>query len=188
MESVGGIFGSLEAADRARRMLVESGLAPNRIVVLPPGTSAAALGGLPGHDVDDDRFLFAHALDLGAAVVMALADDPEQAAVARAALADAEAEPMDEVCARWWRSVRAGEERFWRDAGDATEFAEEAFRQGFIAAQRPSSRGRPYTEVMEDAQHRSPWTGASEAFRAGYERGRTWAEAHGRGRGAPAHA
>jgi hypothetical protein len=180
MECIGGIFGSLEAADRGRRTLEAAGIPANHVIVLPPGTSSTALDNLPGCDVDDERFLLTHALDLGAAVVTALADDAAQAVTARAALADAGAEPMDEACHRWWRTIRGGEEAFWRDAGDAAGFAEDAYRQGFVAAQRPGNRGRSYTEAMEDALRRSPWTGASEAFRSGYERGRTWAESHRR--------
>jgi hypothetical protein len=178
MECIGGIFGSLEAADRAQRSLTAAGIPASHVIVLPPGTSSTALDNLPGCDVDEERFLLTHALELGAAVVTAMADDPAQAVVARAALADAGAEPMDEACHRWWRTIRGGEEAFWRDAGEAAGFAEDAYRQGFVAAQRPSSRGRSYTEALDDVQRRSPWTGASEAFRVGYERGRAWAEVH----------
>jgi len=177
MKCVAGIFGSLQAADRARRFLATADLHAKQIVVLPPGTSPSALALLGGH-LDEDQYLFGHALELGAAVVVVLVDEPVHVLVARAALDRTGAEPMADVCERWWHAVRAREEPHWRGAGATAHFAEDAYRQGFIAAQRPSSRGRSYTEVLEDAERRSPWSGAPEAFRLGYERGQAWGRRH----------
>jgi hypothetical protein len=95
-------------------------------------------------------------------IVFTKYDEKEDAA--RRVLLGSGAESLDAARESWWLGLRTAEQEHY-EPGD-----ESNYRHGFEAALRPSMRGKPYEQVLEELRRHYP--DASEAsFRRGYERG-----------------
>jgi hypothetical protein len=119
----------------------------------------------------DELFVYKDALRHGRTVLIALAEDAEQAEAARQALAQAGAESIDAARERWWLGLRDVEaEAYTAQGGNFTQ-DEAVYRRGFEAALHADVDGKPYRDVAEDLQGRYANVCDTEAFRRGYERG-----------------
>lgn len=128
----------------------------------------------------DELYLYEDALRHGRSVVIALAEDMAGAAQARAILDSAGAESIDAARERWWIGLREAEAARYEPG--ARQDDEHDYRRGFEAALHPDRRGRPWERVVGDLRARYGEACDREAFRRGYEHGRSWAETTGRGR------
>jgi hypothetical protein len=120
----------------------------------------------------DELFIYEDALRKGRAVVIALAEDAEQADAAREVLIQAGAESLDAAREEWWVGLRDAEEEAYSVPGRSFKLDEPHYRQGFEAALQRGLRGQAYEEVREELRRRYPEFYEEEAFRRGYERGR----------------
>jgi hypothetical protein len=124
----------------------------------------------------DELFVYKDALRQGRTVLIALADDTEQAEAARQALAQAGAESLDAGRDRWWLGLRDAEaEAYTAQGGNFTQ-DEAVYRRGFEAAQHVEGGGKPYREVVGYLRVRYVDVCDTDAFRRGYERGRAYYE------------
>ncbi|MDQ3686069.1 MAG: hypothetical protein M3430_10790 [Acidobacteriota bacterium] len=147
------------------------------------GTGGAAVGAAAGHAIDetsaanlrhDDLHLYEAALRQGRTVLVALVGDEEQAAAARARVAEAGAESLDEARANWWRELRAAEEEAYATEGRDFAFDEALYRRGFEAALHPHLRSKSSAEAVESLRASYGDDYEDDAFRRGYERGQTY--------------
>jgi hypothetical protein len=142
---------------------------------LAGATAGAALEnalaeGLP----KDELFVYKDALRYGRTVLMALAEDAEQAEAVRQALAQAGAESVDAARERWWLGLRDAEaEAYTAQGGDFTK-DEAVYRRGFEAALHTEADGKPYRDVERYLRDCYADVCDTEAFRSGYERGRAY--------------
>jgi hypothetical protein len=142
-----------------------------------------ALGAAVGHAFDDapegvpkdDLFLYEEALRQGLSVVIALADDDQQAERARAVLITAGAESLDALRERWWSGLRDTEAAHYEATGRPFAEVEADYRRGFECAIVVVQRGRVYDDVVNELNQRYPDLESTDAFRRGYERGQAWA-------------
>ena len=193
---VGGALGA--AGGMTLGMAAASLLIPGIGPVIATGLAGAALLGAGGavggakageaveESIDDglprdELYVYEDADRHGRAVVIVRAEDDQQAAAARALLAQAGAEDVDAARDSWWIGLRdAAAEKY---EGDFT--ADEAhFRSGFEAAQQPAVRGRAYDEARSELERRHPELYQAEPFRLGYESGRAYYQAEQRRRDA----
>ena len=111
--------------------------------------------GLPA----DELFVYKDALKQGRSVIFVQAGDDDEAAKARAVLANAGAESIDAAREEWWIGLRSAEKEHYDARGGNFEDVERDYRRGFEAALRHSNS----TAGADRAE--------SEAYRRGYERG-----------------
>jgi hypothetical protein len=111
--------------------------------------------GLPA----DELFVYKDALKQGRSVIFVEARDEDEAATARAELADAGAESIDAAREEWWIGLRSAEKEHYHALGGHFESAEPDYRRGFETALRE----------CDGAANANP--AGSEAFRCGYKRG-----------------
>ena len=111
----------------------------------------------PRHD-PKDVFFYHEALRRGRAIVLALAENSEQADSLRSKLGNHGAESLDTTQEAWWHDVREMERAAYEGdfSGD-----EHDYRRGFVEALQPANRAEPLDEGA----------GVSNAYRKGYERG-----------------
>jgi hypothetical protein len=129
----------------------------------------------------DELYVYEDALAKGKTVVIAAADDGDQADHVQTALAAAGAESIDAARESWWVGLRDAEEAEYAGAGDGDFKAEESvYRRGFEAALHPRHRGATYEESAERLRERYADVYERSAFRRGYNRGRAY---HGTLRG-----
>ena len=147
------------------------------------GTGGAAIGAAAGSSLDeaaaknlrqDELHLYEASLRQGRTVLIALANDERQAEAAREAMAQGEAESLEQARENWWNGLRAAEEEAYKREGRDFALDEKYYRQGFEAALHPLVRGKKFSESVvlldkrfDDDQHK-------EAFRRGYERGQAY--------------
>jgi hypothetical protein len=152
------------------------------------GAGGAAIGatleeslvaGLPR----DELFLYEDALRRGHSVVVALVDDAERAAAARAALERAGAETIDAARERWWVGLRRAEEERYEAGAAAFTRDESLFRQGFEAALSPAVRAKTWEDVLPELRARHGDAVDAPAFRHGWERGQDYQRELGFGSG-----
>ena len=93
----------------------------------------AMVDGLP----KDELFIYADALRQGRAVLIALTQDTEQTAAARAVLAAEGAESLDAARDVWWLGIRDAEAAEYTAAGQDFSSDEPLYRRGFEAALHP---------------------------------------------------
>jgi outer membrane lipoprotein SlyB len=145
---------------------------------------AAAGSALEGEMSDglpkDELFLYEDALRKGRTVVIVTADDKDQAGLARASFAEEGAESVDAARKDWWIGLRDVEKEHYHAEGKDFSSDEEHYRQGFESALHPSRRGKNYEEVHDDLRKSYAESCDNEAFRRGYERGRSYNEEMGR--------
>lgn len=119
----------------------------------------------------DEMFLYEDALRQGRTVVIALAENDEQAKHARQALAESGAESIDAARHAWWIGLRDHEKDHYAAEGKDFAKAEPVYRRGFEAAQHPDLRGRTYEAARERLRKSHPDEYDDDSFQRGYERG-----------------
>ena len=141
------------------------------------GTVGAAAGSAVGDQVEEelgegipheDVYLFEDALRHGHTVLIAYADEGEQADNAAEAISDAGAEDLDELRENWWQEVR--DEQRSKYTGDFDQ-DEDSYRRGYTAALHPRRRGRAYSDVEDELRTQYANTVLDRPFQSGYERG-----------------
>ena len=128
------------------------------------GAGGAAAGASAGGRVEDalendpahnpaDLFYYHEALRRGRAILLALANTPDEAASIREKMTNGGARALDSYREDLWQDFRLSETDFGGDEGD--------YRRGFEAALEADNRGKPLDESAD----------ATDAFRKGYRRG-----------------
>ena len=142
------------------------------------GVVGAAAGSAVGDSVEEglgegipheDVYLYEDSLRHGHSVVIAYADEGEQADRAAAVMHNAGAEELDTLRENWWQELRDGERAHY---GEHFDRHEESYRRGYQAALHPAHRGRAYSEVEDDLRAAYAGTVLDRPFQYGYERGR----------------
>jgi hypothetical protein len=190
--AVGGVVGG--ASGMAFGSAATSLLVPGIGVVAAVGMVASGLlgafaGAAAGNALEDsmtegppkdELFLYEDALRQGRTVVIALAENGEQAEAARLALAESGAESIDAARKRWWIGLRDLEQEHYAADGKDFADAEPIYRRGFEAALHPETRGRSYEEAKERLRRIHPSVCDVEPFRRGYERGNAYLRSLGK--------
>lgn len=120
--------------------------------------------GIPHEDV----YLYENALRHGHSVVLAYADDDDQARKAAKAMNDTGAEDLDTLRENWWQELREDERSHY---GADFDQDEPSYRRGYESALHPKRRGRAYSEVEDELRTAYANTVLDRPFQAGYERG-----------------
>ncbi|HXG65163.1 MAG TPA: hypothetical protein VNO70_08645 [Blastocatellia bacterium] len=146
--------------------------------------AVGAVGGAVAADAVEDRmneglpadevFVYEDALRQGRTVLIAQAEDDEQADAAREALAQSGAESVDAARENWWIGLRDAEREGYMAEGLNFDQDEADYRRGFEAAQDVRARGKSYQEAGEYLAACHAEVCRTEAFRRGYERGRAY--------------
>jgi hypothetical protein len=151
------------------------------------GAAGATVGGAAANKVEkdsfqglpeDEIFVYEDALRKGRSVVIALAQDDDQAKQVRSLLERTGAETVDAAREQWWIGLRSAEQAHYasgEDSGDKERF----YRMGFEAALHAKNRCREFDQVsaemdaaLEDAKRQHPGANVEEPFIRGYQRGR----------------
>ena len=141
------------------------------------GVVGAAAGSVVGDNVEEglgegvpheDVYLYEDALRHGRSIVIAYADEGEQADRAAKTLHNAGAENLDTLRENWWQELREGERSHY---GDNFDRDEESYRRGYQAALHPQRRGRAYSDAEDDLRTAYAGTVLDRPFQDGYERG-----------------
>jgi hypothetical protein len=185
---VGGLVGSAMGIGAAAGVIAIPGVGPVTVVGMLGLALLATAAGVKVGDVIDDRldeglpvdelFVYEDALRKGRSVVIALAEDDEEAERARAIMDQLGAETVDAARDQWWIGLRSAEEAAYQgvhaDGSDevpAWNAEESTYRAGFEAALMKATRGRSYDEVKAILRERHPEIYQRSAFRRGYDRG-----------------
>jgi len=120
--------------------------------------------GIPHEDV----YLYEDTLRHGHSIVIAYADEGDQADRAAKALNRAGAEDLDTLRENWWQELKDGERAHY---GKDFDRHEESYRSGYQAALHPARRGKPYSETETDLTTAYAGTVLDRPFQDGYERG-----------------
>ena len=182
-KALGGVVGG--ASGLAIGMGATSLLIPGVGLVAAVGALASALlgafaGAKAGDALEDsltegpskdELFLYEDALRQGRTVMIAMAENDQQAESARRALAESGAESIDAARQAWWIGIRDIEKEHYAANGRDFAKAEPTYRRGFEAALHPETRGRSYDAVKERLRRMHPDVCDEEPFRRGFERG-----------------
>jgi hypothetical protein len=181
--AVGGAMGAAGGATAglAVASLIVPGIGPllafGMVGAALLGTVGAAAGSAVGDQVEEelgegipheDVYLYEDALRHGHTVLIAYADDGDQADNAAEVMRDAGAEDLDVLRENWWEELREGERA--HDTGNFNE-EEESYRRGYTAALHPQRRGRAYSDVEDELRTQYANTVLDRPFQSGYERG-----------------
>jgi hypothetical protein len=118
----------------------------------------------------DELYVYEDALRQGKSVVIAAADDSDQADHTQTVLSAAGAESIDAARESWWVGLRDAEESEYTGQGDFRN-DEPIYRRGFEAALNPRTRGASFEDSRERLREKYKEACDVEAFRRGYERG-----------------
>jgi hypothetical protein len=131
--------------------------------------------GLP----EDEIFVYEDALRKGRSVIVALAENDQEASRLRELLKSEDAESIDAAREQWWIGLRSAEESRYPKSGRSFSADEQFFRLGFEAALHARTRCMEFDQVssemnaaLEDVQRRYPGVDVEESFTRGYQRGR----------------
>ena len=181
--AVGGAMGAAGGATAglAVASLVIPGIGPliafGMVGAALLGTVGAAAGSAVGDTVEEelgegipheDVYLYEDALRHGHTVLIAYADEGDQADNAAEAMRAAGAEDLDVLRENWWQEVR--DEQRSSYSGDFDQ-DEENYRRGYTAALHPRRRGRAYSDVEDELRTQYANTVLDRPFQSGYERG-----------------
>jgi len=142
------------------------------------GTVGAAAGSAVGDNVEEqlgegipheDVYLYEDALRHGHTVLIAYAEEGDQADNAAEAMRSAGAEDLDVLRENWWDELRDDERTHYTGTNFDTD--EESYRRGYTAAQHPQRRGRAYSDVEDELRTQYANTTLDMPFQSGYERG-----------------
>ncbi|MDT7542607.1 MAG: hypothetical protein QOE33_2511 [Acidobacteriota bacterium] len=122
----------------------------------------------------DELYVYEDALRQGKSVVIAAADDSEQADHAQTVLSAAGAESIDAARESWWVGLRDDEESEYAGQGADFKTDESIYRRGFEAALHPHTRAASYAESTDRLRERYADVYEQPAFRRGYERGQAY--------------
>ena len=156
------------------------------------GTGGALAGRAVGESLEDniapelphdELYVYEDALRQGRTVVIAAADDDEQAARVRSALEDAGAESIDAARETWWLGLRDAEAESYSAEGKDFGEVEPYYRRGFESALHPKARGKSYDEDLARLRECYGDECDTHAFRRGYERGQSYHRQFGGGEG-----
>ena len=191
--ALGGVVGgAIGASGGMMTATVLSALVPGIGTVTAIGLAALSLLGLVGGAVagaaaggaleetlanglpKDEIYVYKDALRRGRTVLIAFAEDTEQATTARTALEQAGAESLDAARAQWWVGTRDAEAEAYQATGGDFSRDEDMYRRGFEAALRTEVAGKPYTEAVEYVRVHDADVYDTAAYRCGYERGRAY--------------
>ncbi len=166
---------------------VVPGIGPIIAAGVLAGALFAAGGAAIGHAMEenlttglprDELFVYQEALRTGRIVVIAQAQNDNDADIIRAALDAAGAESVDAARESWWIGLRDEEARSYAERGGDFAADEPTYRRGFEAAMLPFVRGRGYDVVLVELREMFPEEVCqTDAFRCGFERGRAYDEA-----------
>jgi len=179
--AIGGVVGGAAGASAGAALV---SLIPGLGPVVAAGWAAIALlglfgavgGGVAGHALEeslseglpkDDLFLYEDALRKGHSIVIALTEDDQKIDAAHAAFRAAGAEDIDTARERWWIGMRGKDE----------QYQEPSYRHGVEAALHPDVRGKRFDDAASYLESRYDDT-RTDAFRRGYEHGRSYCEEH----------
>jgi hypothetical protein len=181
-----GVAGGLEAGAAAASFLIP-GVGPvlafGLIGAAILGAGGAALGAYAGDALEkditngiprDELYLYEDALRHGRSVVVALSDDDQITATARAALHRAGAESVDAARENWWIGLRDVEGEHYQNQGGDFNADEAKYRLGFEAALHPDCRGKACGDMMGHLNKRYGDDSGTRAFREGYGRGQSY--------------
>lgn len=149
------------------------------------GVGGAAVGAATGDAIEDELadglphdelYVYEDALRQGRSVVIAFTESDEQREATRRALEQAGAESIDAARDSWWVGLRDAEEEEYRRSGRDFRRDESVYRRGFEAALNPRARGKSYEEAREPLGKSCADVYGEDAFRCGYERGRSYQE------------
>lgn len=192
--AIGGVVGGATgAATGLQAGALVSMFVPGVGPVLALGLLGAAVLGVAGVAIGealdttlreglpkDELYVYEDALRQGRSLVVALAADETEAENVRRALAEAGAESLDAARERWWIGLREAEAAAYTAAGGEFARDETDYRCGFEAALSLGPEAGPHGEALGHLRERYPETCEREAFRRGYERARSGAEARTR--------
>src|SRR5829696_8562553 len=157
--TVGGAMGAAGGATAglAVASLIVPGIGPllafGMVGAALLGTVGAAAGSAVGDTVEEelgegipheDVYLYEDALRHGHTVLIAYAEEGDQADRASEIMRSAGAEDLDVLRENWWQELRDKERTTY--TGDFDE-DEVSYRRGYTAALHPQRRGRPYSKV-----------------------------------------
>lgn len=186
--AIGGVVGG--AVGLAAGTVVANLILPGVGTILAVGLGASALGiggavagaagggaienqlsdGLP----KDELFFYEDALRQCRTVLIGTSTDEEAVEKGRAVIERNGAESIDAAREKWWIGMRdAEEEGYDATSGDFRQ-NESLYRSGFEAALHPECRGKTYQTATAKLQELRPDVCDNDAFRRGYERGRTY--------------
>lgn len=143
------------------------------------GIVGAAAGSAVGDAVEEglgegvpheDVYLYEDSLRHGRSIVIAYADEGDQADRAAEVLNKAGALDLDTLREDWWQELREGERAHY---GEDFDRHEDSYRRGYQAALHPVRRGKSYSEAEERLQAEYAGTVLDRPFQDGYERGTT---------------
>jgi hypothetical protein len=134
--------------------------------------------GLP----EDEIFVYEDALRKGRSVIIALAQDSEQATRLRGLLKDQDAGDIDAARHQWWIGLRSAEREHYTTSGNTfSEEGEKFYRLGFEDALHARTRCKEFDQVsaemsakLEDLKREHPGVKLEEPYTRGYERGREY--------------
>ena len=184
--TVGGAIGAAGGATlgAAAASLAVPGVGPVIAVGLVGaallGVAGAATGAVAGKSMDDalggglpheDLYVFEEALRRGYSVVVAFAEDGQQATRGLEAMKRFGSEDIDTIRESWWQTLREKEKSHYQQTGSDFEHDELSYRRGFQAALHPKLRGKSYIEAESDLRANYKGAELTRAFRLGYERG-----------------
>ena len=181
--AVGGAMGAAGGATAglAVASLVVPGIGPllafGMLGAALLGTVGAAAGSAVGDQVEaelgegiphEDIYLYEDALRHGHTVLIAYADEGDQADNAAEVMRKAGAEDLDMLRENWWEELREGESTHYTGNFDEDE---ESYRRGYTAALHPKRRDRAYSDVEDELRTQYANTVLDRPFQSGYERG-----------------
>ncbi len=154
------------------------GLAASALLGIGGAVGGAAAGGnlenaLTEGLPKDEVFIYEDALRQGRSVIIALAEEEDQAEAARQILQRNGAESIDAAREQWWVGLRDAEQEHYREGRDFTQ-DEKEYRLGFEAALHLRTRGSSYEQVESYLKSLYPDTYQNPIFRRGYERGQSY--------------
>src|ERR1051326_5677074 len=133
--------------------------------------------GLP----EDELFVYEDALRKGRTVLLAMAQDDQEAHRFHTLLEAEGAESIDAAREQWWIGLRSAEEEAYKSSGRSFGEDEKFYRMGFEDALHARSRCKEYDQVLaemtahvEDLQRQYPGITLADPYMKGYERGRDY--------------
>ena len=141
------------------------------------GTVGAAAGSAVGDQVEEglgegipheDVYLYEDSLRHGHSVVIAYAEEGDQADRAAEVMNSAGAEDLDTLRENWWEELKEGERAHYKGDFDTDQTS---YRQGYQAALHPRRRGKAYSDVEDELRTAYAGTALDRPFQDGYERG-----------------
>lgn len=175
----GAAIGSLGAA--AASLLIPGvgpvaaiGLAAMALFGAGGAVAGATAGGALENEVfdglpKDELFVYEEALARGKTVVIVQADDADDADRVREVLDAEGAESIDKAREEWWLGIRDEEAAAYPRPDFSAN--ERSYRRGFERAHQHDLRGKSFDDARAHLTERDADLAASDAYRAGFERG-----------------